>query len=308
MASARHFLSLTDVTTRELRDLLSLARDVKARPDDYRTRLAGQSLAMIFQKRSTRTRVSFEVGMFELGGHALFLGASDIQIGRGETIADTARVLARYCDLIMGRVFAHADLVEMAAHSPVPVINGLSDDLHPCQVLADLQTIEAHFGDLAGRKLAYVGDGNNMAHSLLIGCAKVGMHITIVAPEGYEPDERHVLQAQADGASHGVDVTVTSDPAAGVRGAHVVYTDVWASMGQEAEAQERLARFDGFQVDAAMMSLADPEAVFMHCLPAHRGEEVSAEVCDSPQSIIFDQAENRLHAQKALMMWLKGAV
>lgn len=307
MSRTRHFLSLLDVSITELDELLTLATDVKKNPGDYRTAFADRTLAMIFQKRSTRTRVSFEVGAYQLGGQALFLGSSDIQIGRGETIADTAKVLSRYCDMVMARVYGHEVLEEMAAHGGIPVINGLSDALHPCQVLADLQTIREHFGDLRGRHLCYVGDGNNMAHSLMIGCAMAGLDVTIVAPEGYQPQTLWVDKAEAVAAQTGSTVRITSEPREGVRGAHVVYTDVWASMGQEQEQEERLARFDGFQVNGDLMAAAASDAIFMHCLPAHRGEEVSAEVADGPQSVIFEEAENRLHAQKALMIRLAGA-
>ena len=303
----RHYLADDDLTRAELHRVLALAADVKKRPGDYRMALAGQTLAMIFQKKSTRTRVSFEVGMFQLGGHALFLGGSDIQIGRGETIPDTARVIGRYCDLIMARVYGHADVAGLAEHAPVPVINGLSDALHPCQILADLQTIQERFGRLDGIRLAYIGDGNNMAHSLMIGGALAGLHVRIGAPEGYQPQASYVERAAAIGKTTGGGVLVTSDPFEAARDADVIYTDVWASMGQEAEHAERVKAFAGFQVDARLMGVASKDAVFMHCLPAHRGEEVSAEVADGPQSIIFDEAENRLHAQKALMLFLKGA-
>ena len=303
----RHLLTLDDLTRDELNHVIQLASRVKSEPDAFRTALSGQTLAMIFQKKSTRTRVSFEVGMYQLGGMALFLGASDIQIGRGETIADTSRVISRYCDMIMARVYGHDTLLEMAEFASVPVINGLSDALHPCQIIADLQTLNEHFGKLAGLHLAYVGDGNNMAHSLMIGCAMVGMHCTIVAPDGYLPEAQYVDCARKHGELTGARITVTSDPPSGVAGANAVYTDVWASMGQEAEQQERVQKFQGYQVDSALMSHAASDAVFLHCLPAHRGEEVSAEVCDGPQSLIFDEAENRLHAQKALMLFLKGA-
>ncbi len=306
MTTLRHLCTLDDLNRDELHRILELASEVKANLDAWRTALAGKTLAMIFQKKSTRTRVSFEVGMFQLGGSALFLGASDIQIGRGETVADTARVISRYCDIIMARVYAHSDIEELAAHATVPIINGLSDALHPCQVLADLQTIQEHFGRLKGLHMAYVGDGNNMAHSLMLGCSRVGMDFTCVSPKGYEPDQAYVDAARAHAAVEGSTVTVSNDPVEGVRGADILYTDVWASMGQEAEQQERLARFQGFMVDAPMMARANDGAVFMHCLPAHRGEEVSAKVCDGPQSIIFDEAENRLHAQKALMLFLLG--
>jgi ornithine carbamoyltransferase len=304
----RHLLTLDDLDDQELLEVINKASDIKRNPNEYRTRLAGQTLAMIFQKRSTRTRVSFEVGMYQLGGSALFLGADDIQIGRGETISDTAAVLSRYCDLMMARVYAHSDLVELAGGATVPVINGLSDALHPCQVLADLQTVNEHFGQMRGLKMCYLGDGNNMAHSLLIGCARVGMDISVVTPAGYEPKSSYVEAAKSHAATMGSAVTVTTDAEEGAAGAHAVYTDVWASMGQEAEAKQRLKDFDGYQVDERIMSYAQSDAVFMHCLPAHRGEEVSAAVADGPQSIIFDEAENRLHAQKSLMLFLKGAL
>lgn len=304
MTTPRHFLTGDELSVSEQARLLTLAHDIKARPERYRRRLEGRTLAMIFQKKSTRTRVSFEAGMFQLGGHALFLGADDIQIGRGETISDTARVLSRYVDLIMARVYAHADVEELAATSRVPVINGLSDLHHPCQVLADLQTMAERFGSLHGRRLAYIGDGNNMAHSLLLGCARAGMSVSVATPSGYECQAAIVERARALASAFGQTIVTSHDPAATVKGADAVYTDVWASMGQEDEHARRLRDFAGFQVDAALMACAQPDAIFLHCLPAHRGEEVSAEVCDGPQSVIFDEAENRLHAQKALLLLL----
>lgn len=306
----QHFLCMADLSPAKAADLLSLAHQIKRDPNAYRQALAGQTLGMIFQKRSTRTRVSFEVGMYQLGGHALFLSSQDIQIGRGETIADTAQVLSRYVDGIMARVFGHDVLEQLAAHGSIPVINGLSDLLHPCQTLADALTLAEKWspagsfdpGVLKGRKLVYVGDGNNMAHSLLYTGAVFGMDVTIVAPRGYWPDLGVMDSARKVAAETGATLEVTADTIGGVRGADCIYTDVWASMGQEEEAAKRLADFAGFQVDAQMMARANDDAVFMHCLPAHRGEEVSAEVCDGPQSIIFDEAENRLHAQKAVLV------
>ncbi len=304
-----HLISLHDLSREEVAGLMRLAADVKARPEAYRQALAGQTLGMIFQKSSTRTRVSFEVGMVQLGGHALFLSSRDIQLGRGETISDTAQVLSRYLDGIMARTFAHQDVVDLARFGSIPVINGLTDDLHPCQGLTDYFTLFEVFGDtLAGRKLAYVGDGNNMAHSLLFGGPKVGMDVAVVTPAGYEPNPHYVDLARQDAEAAGTQILITNDPAEGVGGASCVYTDVWASMGQEEEAKKRLADFSGWTVDAAMMAQAQDDAVFLHCLPAHRGEEVTAEVADGPQSRIFDEAENRLHAQKALMLWLMGGV
>lgn len=304
--TVRHFLSIHDLTREELEALFQLAARVKAQPEAFQTALAGKSLALIFQKSSTRTRVSFEVGMYQLGGQALFLSSRDIQLGRGETIPDTARVLSRYVHGIMARVFAHQDLVELATHAAVPVINGLSDDLHPCQGLADYFTLREIFGNLQGRKIAYVGDGNNVAHSLLFGAAKVGMDIAVASPEGYEVQPKYLETARQDAEATGARIHLTRDPAEAVRGASAVYTDVWASMGQEEEAEARRRAFQGYMVDGRLMSLARPEAVFLHCLPCHRGEEVAAEVVDGPQSRIFHQAENRLHVQKAILLWLMG--
>jgi ornithine carbamoyltransferase len=266
--------------------------------------LKGMTLAMIFQKSSTRTRVSFEVGMFQLGGHALYLNAGDLQLGRGETIADTGRVLGRYVDGIMIRTFAQSDVEELAEHAPVPVINGLTDLLHPCQILADLLTVREHKGRLAGLKLAYVGDGNNVCHSLLFGCAKTGVHISVASPEGYQPREEIVATARDDAGETGATVTITTDPAEAVSGADVVVTDVWASMGQENEQQARLKVFAPYQVNGRLVAGAKPDYIFLHCLPAHRGEEVAAEIIDGPHSVVFDEAENRLHAQKAVMALL----
>jgi len=303
----RHFLSLLDYSTEELEGLLDLARQMKLFPDAFRTTCAGRTLAMIFQKPSLRTRVSFEVGIQQLGGHGIYLGPTDIQLHRGETIADTARVLSRYVDGIMARVFAHADVVALAENASVPVINGLSDLLHPCQVLADLLTIREKKGRLQGLRLAFVGDGNNMAHSLVNGGARFGMHVSVSHPVGYAPNADVLTAARRAAASSGGSIQITTDPREGVEGADVVYTDVWASMGQEKEAKERLQRFQGFQVDAALMGLARPDAIFLHCLPAHRGEEVAAAVLDGPASVVFDEAENRLHAQKAIMARLMGS-
>ena len=312
MDDHRDLLSVHDLTREEVAGLFSLAADVKDRPGRYAGALAGKSLAMIFQKSSTRTRVSFEAGMLQLGGDAFFLSSRDLQLGRGETIADTARVLSRYVDGIMARVFAHADLVELARWASVPVINGLSDDLHPCQALADyftlLEVFGGRLGALAGRKLAYVGDGNNVAHSLLLGGPKVGMDVGVASPPGYEVAPEYLEKARRDAVAAGTRVEVTADPVAAVTGAAAVYTDVWASMGQEEEAEARRCAFRGFTVDAALMAHALPEAVFLHCLPCHRGEEVAAEVVDGPQSRVFDEAENRLHVQKALLLWLLGGL
>lgn len=299
----RDFLTLKDFTRQEIEELVQLGIDLKAKqkagiPTPI---LEGKTLGMIFQKSSTRTRVSFEVGMYQLGGSALFLSTNDLQIGRGEPIKDTARVLSRYLDGIMIRTYSHADVEELAEYADIPVINGLTDDYHPTQIIADLITIQEHKGQLAGIKFAYVGDGNNMTHSLMIGCAKVGMDVTVACPDGYMPNPDIVALAQSYAAESGGSVTVMHDPKAAVADVDVVYTDTWASMGQEAEKEVRKKAFAGYQVDDAMMALAKPDAIFMHCLPAYRGMEVTDEVMESAQSVVFDEAENRLHAHKAIM-------
>ena len=299
----RAFLTLKDFTRQEIEEMVNLGIDLKAKqkagiPTPI---LAGKTLGMIFQKSSTRTRVSFEVGMYQLGGSALFLSTNDLQIGRGEPIKDTARVLSRYLDGIMIRTYSHADVEELAEYADIPVINGLTDDYHPTQIIADLITIQEHKGKLEGIKFAYVGDGNNMTHSLMIGCAKVGMDVTVACPDGYMPNPEIVALAQGYAAESGGSVTVMHDPKEAVKGVDVVYTDTWASMGQEAEKEIRKKAFAGYQVDDAMMALAKPDAIFMHCLPAYRGMEVTDEVIESPQSVVFDEAENRLHAHKAIM-------
>jgi ornithine carbamoyltransferase len=263
--------------------------------------LKGKTLAMIFEKPSTRTRVSFEVGMWQLGGYALYLSASDLQLGRGETIADTAQTLSRYVNGIMARVFSHQTILDLIQHSKVPVINGLSDFSHPCQGLADLFTVYEKKGRLGGLKLAYVGDGNNVAHSLIDGCSKVGMNIVLACPKGYEPDSKVVAQGKKEARKNGSEVRVTDDPKEAVKGADIIYTDVWASMGKEKEHGERVKILKPYQVNPKLVKGAKEDYIFMHCLPAHRGEEVTDEVADSKNSVIFDQAENRLHTQKALM-------
>jgi ornithine carbamoyltransferase len=304
----QHLISLEDYTPEELEKLFDLTARVKARPADYARSLSGKTLAMIFQKASTRTRVSFEVGMYQLGGQALFLGQDDIQLHRGETLADTARVLSRYCDVIMARVFSHQDILDLARHGSVPVVNGLSDLLHPCQALADFFTLRERRGSIRGLKVAYVGDGNNVCHELMFGAVKLGLAIAVATPEGYRPDPEITRRSAVEAKRLGSPApSIGSDPMAAVTGADLVYTDVWASMGQEAEAEARAAVFKGYQVTPAMMAAAGPQAVFMHCLPAHRGEEVAAEVIDGPQSVIFDEAENRLHVQKAALLTLLGA-
>jgi len=298
MTQVRHFLAISDYTADELNGLLYRAARLKSGED--RSKLAGKTLAMIFRKSSTRTRVSFEVGMTQLGGHAIFLSDRDSQIGRGETVADTARVLSGYVDGITIRTFAQAEVDELAQYATVPVINALSDLLHPCQIMADLQTVVEEFGpDVTPRKIAWIGDGNNMANSWINAAWKLGFDLRLACPEGYDPDPTILKRA-------GSSVMLTRDPAEAVDGADVVTTDVWASMGQEEEQAEREKAFEGFCVDDALMKNADPRAIFLHCLPAHRGEEVTASVIDGPQSRIFPEAENRLHAQKAILLELMG--
>jgi ornithine carbamoyltransferase len=301
----KDFIEVHDYTAAEVKELFELAADMKAHPDKYREALRGQTLAMIFEKSSTRTRVSFEVGMYQLGGHALFLSARDIQLGRGEPIYDTAKVLSRYVDGIMARTFAHKTVTDLAQYASVPVINGLTDLTHPCQSMTDYFTAwEVFGGELKGRKLAYVGDGNNMAHSLMYAAPKLGMHMAIATPHAYAPDAEVVAQASADAERAGTRLVITTSMEEAIRDADVVETDVWASMGQEDEAEKRRRDFSGWMVDQRLMSLAKKDAIFLHCLPAHRGEEVSADVIDGPHSVIYDEAENRLHMQKAIMFSL----
>jgi ornithine carbamoyltransferase len=294
------FLAIPDFSRDELYNLFELAECMRAKKYP-KTPLAGKTLAMIFMKSSTRTRVSFEVGTYQLGGHALFLSPRDVQLGRGEPIADTARVLSRYVDGIMIRTFAHQDIEELAKYASVPVINGLTDLLHPCQVLADLLTVRQHLGEVADKKYAWIGDGNNMANSWINAAYRFGFDLDLACPKGYEPAD-HLLERAQKVAK----VRVVRDPLEAAAGAHVINTDVWASMGQEQEQKEREKAFAGFTVDAKLMKAADKNAIFLHCLPAHRGEEVSADVIDGPQSVVWDEAENRLHIQKAIMAALMG--
>jgi len=296
----RDFLAVSDLSPQELAEVLELGQRMAA--GKYRDRpLAGKTLAMIFGKSSTRTRVSFEVGTWDLGGHALFLSSRELQLGRGEPTRDTARVLSGYVDGIMIRTYAHTEVEELARYATVPVINGLTDLLHPCQVLADLLTVTQEFGDLAGRVIAWVGDGNNMANSWLDAAGTLGFELRLACPEGYEPN-RTLFEHAAERTR----VTITELPEEAVEGAHVVSTDVWASMGHEGEFDARRQAFQGYTVDQELMRLADPSAIFLHCLPAHRGEEVSEAVLEGPQSRVWAEAENRLHIQKALMTFLLG--
>jgi len=296
----RHFLAIPDFTRAELDQLFELAESMRTGAYTKKP-LAGKSLAMIFLKSSTRTRVSFEAGTFQLGGHALFLSSRDVQIGRGEPVPDTARVLSRYVDGIMIRTFAHSDVEQLAQYSRVPVINGLTDLLHPCQVLADVLTIRQRLGSYEGKKVAWIGDGNNMANSWINAAYRLGFELSLACPEGYDPNPEILERGRREG-----NVTLVRDPNEAAAGAHVVNTDVWASMGQEEEQKEREKAFAGYTVDARLMKRAANEAIFLHCLPAHRGEEVTADVIDGPQSYVWDEAENRLHIQKAIMAALIG--
>jgi ornithine carbamoyltransferase len=303
-----HLLCIADLSPDEIWQILNTARELKAewKAGGNKPLLSGQSLAMIFEKPSLRTRVSFDVAMAHLGGHAVYLSPAEIGLGTRESAADVARVLSGYVQGIEARVFAHHNVEELAAYASVPVINGLSDFCHPCQVLGDVLTLWEQRDQVQGQKLAFVGDGHNMAHSLLFIGSKLGIHTTIASPAGYEPHPAAVRLAKKAAKESGALIEVLRDPAEAVVDADVVYTDVWTSMGQETEREERLDKFAGYQVDSALMALARPDAIFMHCLPAHRGEEVSQAVIESPHSVVFAEAENRLHAQKAVLALLMG--
>ncbi|MCD6580461.1 MAG: ornithine carbamoyltransferase [Desulfuromusa sp.] len=298
----KDFLSLSDWSLENLESIFSLTRELKQKQKEGTPHqlLKGQTLGMIFEKSSTRTRVSFEVGMFQLGGHGLFLHSGTTQMGRGEPIKDTARVMSAYCDGVMARTYSHEALEEFAEHSYVPVINGLSDLYHPCQLVADIFTVTEHKEDYRNLKYCWIGDGNNMANSWINAAAVAGFELRIATPKGYEPDSKIVALARKSGAK----ILLTNDPREAADGVDVLSTDVWASMGHEAEQEERIKAFNGFQINAELLQLADPEAVVMHCLPAHRDEEITDEVVEGSQSIIFDEAENRLHVQKAILATL----
>ncbi|MFU8794584.1 MAG: ornithine carbamoyltransferase [Dethiobacteria bacterium] len=299
----KDLISIHDLSREEVDQILDTTHILKMKQKlgEIYHPLKGKTMGMIFQKSSTRTRVSFEVGMWQLGGYALFLSANDLQLNRGETIADTARNLSRYLDGIMIRTYSHQDVVDLAEYSSVPVINGLTDLLHPCQVLADLFSIREKKQHLEGLKLAYIGDGNNMAHSLMFGGAKTGMHVVICSPSGFEPDPEVTRLSRLDASKTGATITIQDDPVEAVKTADVIYTDVWTSMGQEEEYEKRLQSFKRYQVNNTLLENAKEDVLVMHCLPAHRGEEITNEVIDGPRSIVFDQAENRLHVQKAIM-------
>ena len=302
----KHFLCLNDLSAAEIEYLLDLAIDLKDewKAGGNRGQLAGQTLAMVFQKPSLRTRVSFDMGMIQLGGQALYLSPSEIQLGKRESVADVARVLARYVDGIMARVFSHEHIVELAQNSSVPVINGLSDYNHPCQGMADLLTIKEKHGRIADLKVAFVGDGNNVARTLMFGTAKLGAHFVVATPDGYGISAEDVALAEQYAVESGGSISTLSDPAAAVAGAAVIYTDTWASMGQEEEAAIRRQAFPPYQVNQSLLEGASSDVIVMHCLPAHRGEEITDQVADGPFSALFDQAENRLHAQKAILVEL----
>jgi ornithine carbamoyltransferase len=296
----KHLISMADLSQEEIIELLDVATDLKEKRVKGKVTdlLKNKSIGMIFEKSSTRTRVSFEVAMNDLGGHALYLNPRDMQLGRGETVGDTAKVLSRYLYCIIARVYSHDTVSELAAHSDVPVINALSDREHPCQIIADLMTIREYKNRLKGLKYAWVGDGNNVCNSAILGCTLVGIEIAVACPPGYEPDPEIVKQARRLGGK----VTVTNDPAEAAKDADVLYTDVWVSMGDEDEREKRLSDLAPYQINMQLVNLARQDAIVMHCLPAHRGEEISAEVMDGPHSVVFDQAENRLHSQKALLL------
>jgi ornithine carbamoyltransferase len=302
----RDFLSVDDLSTDELLSLLDAADEIKAKPAEFSDALSGKQIALVFEKPSTRTRVSFEVAITSMGGHALVLRGDELQLGRGETIEDTGRVLSRYVDAIVVRTFGHDRLETLAAAASVPVVNSLSDYSHPCQALADLQTVREKRGKFEGLALAYVGDGNNVAHSLMFAGAKVGLDVRVASPEGHEPLPRVADRARESAAQTGGRVTVTNVVAEAVTGADILYTDVWASMGQESEADTRKETFSRYRIDEDAVEMASDDVIVMHCLPAHRDEEIAASVMDGPHSVVFDQAENRLHSQKALLLWLLG--
>lgn len=309
MLQGKDLLSIHDLSAGEVEEILQLAKELKAMQiaGVEHHILKGKTLGMIFEKSSTRTRVSFEVGMYQLGGQALFLSNRDLQIGRGEPIRDTARVLSRYLDGIMIRTFGHEKIVEFANWSEVPVINALTDLLHPCQALTDMLTIEEHLGtDLKGMKLAFIGDGNNMAHSLMYACAKLGIDFAIAMPKGYEPNKTVVKNAKQDAKASGATITLTNDIWKAAKDADVLCTDVWTSMGEESEREQRFKDFAGYQINSELLEAANKRAIVLHCLPAHRGEEITDEVFEKNSEVIFDEAENRLHTQKAIMALLMG--
>ena len=300
----RDFLSLLELSSTEIEKILDVTEKLKKGKIPSNQFLKGKSIGLVFQKPSNRTRVSFDIGIYQLGGHCLYLSPREINLGVRESTADVARTLSRYLNGIVARTFTHQDVVELAKYASVPVINGLSDLYHPCQALTDIFSIKEKLGTLKGLTLAYVGDGNNVCHSLLIACSKVGIHVRVATPKGYEPKADVIKEAKKIATSTQAQITLTNGPKEAVKGAHVIYSDVWISMGQEEEAKKRLKKFKGFQINKDLVKRAEKDFIFMHCMPAHRGQEVSADVIDGPHSIVFDQAENRLHTQKAIIMFL----
>lgn len=303
MSMKKDFISIQDLISGDIKNIFLLTDKIKSKPENFKSELEGKTLALIFQKPSNRTRVSFEVGMTQLGGHSIYLGPDDIKLGVREATKDVAAVLSRYADGIVARTFSHKDILELAANSRVPVINGLSDLLHPCQAMADVYTIKEKV-KTKKVKVAFVGDGNNVLHSLMHCCAKVGIDISIATPKGYEPKKDIVKETETEAAKAGSRIVLSNDPKEAVKDADVIYTDVWTSMGQEKEREKRIKAFEAFQVNRALVSLAKKSCLVMHCLPAHRGEEITDEVLDGPNSIVIDEAENRLHVQKAILLKL----
>lgn len=300
----KDLISIRELSKDEITDIFELAQALKADPSAYYGRLKAKTLGLIFQKPSNRTRVSFDVGMYQLGGHTVYLGPDDIKLGVREATRDIAQTLSRYLDIIVARTFYHKDVLELAENAIIPVINGLSDLLHPCQALADIFTVKEKFSRLDGLNLAFIGDGNNVVHSLMHAASKTGVNIRVASPRGYEPDEEILSQAKAVAKDTGSVIEIVNDKNKAAADADVLYTDVWVSMGQETDRKRRLKDFSDFRIDAELLKKAKPESVVMHCLPAHRGEEITDEVIDGPHSIVFDQAENRLHIQKAILLKL----
>jgi len=300
----RDLISIADLTKAEIEEVLGLALKLKKDRGLTTDHLKGRTIGLVFQKPSNRTRVSFEVGAFQLGGHCIYLGPDDINLGQRETTEDVAKTLSRYLDCIVARTFAHQDVIDLGKFADVPVINGLSDLDHPCQAFADVLSIQEHFGHLNNLTVSFIGDGNNVCHSLMMICAKLGIHIKIATPKGYGPNAKVLKNARAYAEESGCSITLTNSPVKAAKGAHVIYADVWTSMGQEEETQKRLQDFKDFQINAQLVKHAREDFIFMHCLPAHRGEEVTADVIDGSHSIVFDQAENRMHVEKAILIFL----
>jgi len=302
----RNLINLESLTEENIEHLFELTDRLKQNKGAQTDDLKGKSIGLLFQKPSNRTRVSFEVGIWQMGGNCIYLGPDEINLGKRESTEDVAKTLSRYLNAIVARTHTHDDIVDLAKHASIPVINGLSDLSHPCQALADIYTIKEKLGQLTNKSIAYIGDGNNVCHSLMLCCAKIGLHINIATPKNYEPNKDFVEAARAHAKNSGAKMTLTNSPDEAICGAHAIYSDVWVSMGQEAENEKRLNDFQKFQVNAKVAKKADPDYIFMHCLPAHRGQEVTAEIIDGSHSVVFDQAENRMHVQKAILIFLLG--